>query len=56
LEFKKQLQSFLKDQNDQSIVLNAIDPASAARIIEVSGIYPKERDIKKIEESSTSDL
>jgi|GEM_PF-1550419 len=51
LEFKKQLQSFLKDQNDQGIVLNAIDPASAARVIEVSGIHPKERDIKKLKKA-----
>ncbi|MDR1139264.1 MAG: hypothetical protein LBJ80_00990 [Rickettsiales bacterium] len=51
LEFKKQLQSFLKDQNDQGIVLNAINPASAARVIEVSGIYPKERDIKKLKKA-----
>ncbi|WP_395462668.1 hypothetical protein [Wolbachia endosymbiont of Cantharis cryptica] len=51
LEFKKQLQSFLKDQNDHGIVLNAIDSASAARVIEVNGIYPKEREIKKLKKA-----
>jgi gluconate kinase len=32
-------------------VLNAIDSASAARVIEVDGIHPKEREIKKLKKA-----
>ncbi|MGL9761206.1 MAG: hypothetical protein ACR5LB_03175 [Wolbachia sp.] len=32
-------------------MLNAINPAGAARVIEVSGIHPKERDIKKLKKA-----
>ncbi|MGL9718435.1 MAG: hypothetical protein ACR5K9_07245 [Wolbachia sp.] len=48
LEFKNQLQSFIKDQDDRSIVLNAIVPT---HVIEVNGIYPEDRDIKKLKKS-----
>ncbi|BEP31617.1 MAG: hypothetical protein WBIAU1_10950 [Wolbachia endosymbiont of Drosophila biauraria] len=48
MNFKKQLKAFLKNQDDCSIVLNAIDSASVIPVIEVNGAHPKDSEIKKL--------
>ncbi|WP_233641104.1 TomO hydrophobic C-terminal domain-containing protein [Wolbachia endosymbiont of Drosophila innubila] len=51
LNFKKQLKAFLKNQDDCSIVLNAIDSASVIPVIEVNGVHPKDSEIKKLKKA-----
>ncbi|WP_353285787.1 hypothetical protein [Wolbachia endosymbiont (group A) of Rhorus exstirpatorius] len=51
LEFKKQLKAFLKNQDDYSIVLNAINSASVIPVIEVNGVHPKDSEIKKLKKA-----
>ncbi|QDH18420.1 hypothetical protein wCauA_01845 [Wolbachia endosymbiont of Carposina sasakii] len=46
LEFKKELQDFLKDQDSQGIALNAIEPASTVHVINI-----KRLNIKNLEKS-----
>ncbi|WP_353272781.1 hypothetical protein [Wolbachia endosymbiont (group A) of Urophora cardui] len=51
LEFKKQLEAFLKDQDNRGIVLNEIDSTSVAPVVEVNGINPKWSKIKKLKKA-----
>ncbi|CAN2142917.1 hypothetical protein [Wolbachia pipientis] len=51
MNFKKQLKAFLKNQDDCSIVLNAIDSASVIPVIEVNGVHPKDSEIKKLKKA-----
>ncbi len=51
LEFKKQLEAFLKDQDNHGIVFNEIDSVSVAPVVEVNGINPKWSKIKKLKKA-----
>ncbi len=51
LEFKKQLEAFLKDQDNRGIVFNEIDSVSVAPVVEVYGINPKWSKIKKLKKA-----